>query len=443
MIVDFLDSVLFEFGGRVFTGRLVVLLALLFLGALSLGLLTRLVLPSFLDKFKVLKQDRVKVYSILNYIIIALLLLALVRASGFNYDLIYWTEEYSLRLALILDAFLIIQIARVLDWFIEHVIGVNYQNRNRPLPQRLDPYDDDETKRTGNKTVQFIAWSLAAIFIVQRLGVDYTLYQNESFSLKISSLFVFVFVILLVRLFVWFLINVVLYKIYNKRQLAPGSQYAINQLLKYILYVFGLIIALDAIGINMSLVIGGAAALLVGIGLGLQQIFNDLFSGIVLLFERSIEVGQIIEVDGEVGVVSKIGLRSSYIETRDHVTLILPNSRIVSGKVTNWNHEDKRVRFVVTVGVAYGSDTDLVKRLLLECTKDHIKILSYPHSFVRFTDFADSALNFELHYWSTELMAAEDVKSDLRFRIDKAFRENNIQIPFPQRDIWMRSTSSD
>jgi len=441
MMTEFLESILFEIAGRSFNGRLVVLLSILFIGAIGLTLLTRLVLPSVLDRFKVLKQDRVKVYRILRYIIILLIVLAAVRAIGLNIDLIYWTDKYSLTLALIIDAFLIIQIARVLDWFIEHVIGVNYRNRNNILPRRFDPHDEVETKKSGNRTVQYIAWSLAGMFIVQRLGIDLMLYHHDSFSLRISSIFLFIFVVLLVRLFAWFLINVVLYKVYRSRQLAPGSQYAINQLLKYILYIFGLIIALDAIGINMSLLIGGAAALLVGIGLGLQQIFNDLFSGIVLLFERSIEVGHIIEVDGEVGVVSKIGLRTSLVETRDHVTLILPNSRVVSGKVINWNHEDKRVRFVVEVSVAYGSDTELVKKILLDCTKEHIKILSYPQAFVRFTNFGESALTFQLNYWSTELMAAEDVKSDLRFRIDQAFREHDIQIPFPQREIWMRKVN--
>lgn len=436
--MDFLQDIAFYIGDQQYTyGRLIFIITLLVISFL-IWLAVRKVLPIILKKSNVSKRDVRKIWRLTHYLIAGLVVLALVRAFRFDFNMAVWSDRIFFPITLFIDVFIIIQIARILDWSIEHLVGLNYKNRDKWKPAYVMERSDDDTATTGNKTIQWIAWTLAIIFSIQRLDVDAILYAGDSATIRLTSIFIVLLIVLIVRLIAWFLIHVVLFKVYKGRGLALGSQYAVNQLLKYVLYVFGLLYALDTIGINMNIILGGAAALLVGIGLGLQQIFNDLFSGLVLLFDRSIEVGDVIEVDGEVGIVSKIGLRTTNVETRDAVTLILPNHRIVSGKVTNWNHDDKRVRFVVKVGVAYGSDTSLVKQLLLDCTKDHHSILSFPQSFVRFSDFGDSSLDFELHFWSTKLMQAEDLKSDVRFRIDKAFREHNIEIPFPQRVIWTK-----
>ncbi|MEM1122094.1 MAG: mechanosensitive ion channel domain-containing protein, partial [Bacteroidota bacterium] len=196
--------------------------------------------------------------------------------------------------------------------------------------------------------------------------------------------------------------------------------------------------ALHFLQINMTVLWGGLAALLVGVGLGLQQTFNDLFSGLVLLFERGIEVGEILEIDGEVGSLKKIGLRTSVIESRDNITIIVPNSKLVVSNVINWTHYDNKVRFRISVGVAYGSDTALVKKILLKTAKAHPNILKRPAPYVRFTDFGNSSLDFELLFFSKKFITIEDIKSDLRFEIDQKFREAGVTIPFPQRDIWIR-----
>jgi len=138
--------------------------------------------------------------------------------------------------------------------------------------------------------------------------------------------------------------------------------------------------------------------------------------------------------------VIRIGLRTSFVQTFDNRTVIVPNSELVINDVTNWSHNDEIARFYVSVGVAYGSDTAKVKEILYERASAHEKILTYPEPFVRFIDFGDSSLDFEIHFWSKEFIRMEDVKSDLRFRIDQTFRENGIQIPFPQRDIWIKQT---
>jgi len=210
-------------------------------------------------------------------------------------------------------------------------------------------------------------------------------------------------------------------------------------LVSYIVYIVAIIAAIDNLGIKMTIFWGGAAALLVGIGLGLQEVFKDLTSGIILLFERTVEIGDIIEISGTVGMVRKIGLRTSLVQTRDNIMLLVPNSKLVSENVINWSHTDSKARFSVSVGVAYGSDTELVRSILLEAARRNKRILDYPKPSVRFVEFGDSSLDFKILFWSKSMMVIENVKSELRFTIDFLFRENKVTIPFPQRDVWLRN----
>jgi len=178
---------------------------------------------------------------------------------------------------------------------------------------------------------------------------------------------------------------------------------------------------------------------MVGVGLGLQSTFADFFSGLVLLFERPIKVGDFVSFEGEFVHIQKIGLRVSKVKNRDSINFIIPNSKLINQTVINLSHDEKSVRFNIVVGVAYGSDTELVKQLLLEAAEDHKDVLKRPKPNVIFNDFANSALEFHLYYYSGEIFNTELVKSDIRFTIDRLFRENDITIPFPQRDVWMRS----
>jgi len=220
---------------------------------------------------------------------------------------------------------------------------------------------------------------------------------------------------------------------YKRKSVNTGSQYAINQLIKYVFFVVAVLLALDNMGIQMTVLWGGAAALLVGIGLGLQQTFMDFFSGVILLFERSVEVSDVVSVDGLVGTITQIGLRTSNLLTRENINIIIPNSKLTVDNVTNWSHFTEHVRFSVAVGVAYGSDTKKVKKILMGVANENPYIMTTPSSFVRFVDFEDSSLNMELHFWTKNLLIAEDIKSDLRFAINDAFIEKDIEIPFPQR----------
>lgn len=232
---------------------------------------------------------------------------------------------------------------------------------------------------------------------------------------------------------------VIVYRIVNqyfsRNHIDSGRQYATFQFVKYIVYTLGVLIALQTIGLNISVIWGGAAALLVGIGLGLQQTFNDLISGIILLIEGSVEVGDIIEVDGNIGRVESINIRTSKVETLDRIDLLIPNSKLVGDKAINWSHTKTPKRFVITVGVGYGSDIELVRKILEGIAHAQESVLSIPVPEVQFRDFGDSSLDFALLFYSYNYKRIEFVKSEMRFKIIEAFREHKINIPFPQREI--------
>ena len=193
---------------------------------------------------------------------------------------------------------------------------------------------------------------------------------------------------------------------------------------------------LESLGVEISILLASIAALLVGVGLGIQQLFNDLASGIILLIERKLRIDDVIQLeDGEVGKVTNIGLRTSEIKTRDDIIMIIPNSKFVNDKIINWSHIDQNTRFHVNVGVAYGSDVNIVTECLLKCAHEHSEVSKSPEPFVRFEDFGDSSLDFQLFFWVEKSFIVERIKSDIRYLIYKAFDDHKIQIPFPQRDL--------
>lgn len=261
--------------------------------------------------------------------------------------------------------------------------------------------------------------------------------DTTNFTLSIYHLLV-IFLILAV---VWVILRIIR-RIFKRQQtrkrLEVGTSHSIYLIIKYLLWTFGIILSLDTIGIEITILLASSAALLVGLGLGLQQIFQDFISGITLIIEGTLKVGDIVETEkGDVGKVKEINMRTSKLETRDNIIVIVPNSKLINDLVINWSHIEKNTRFKVNVGVAYGSDVELVKTILLKCTENNKSIFTKPAPTVRFTDFGDSSLDFQLLFYTTETFRVEDIKSDLRFQIDAAFRENNIKIPFPQRDVHM------
>ena len=219
----------------------------------------------------------------------------------------------------------------------------------------------------------------------------------------------------------------------------PGIQNSLVTLIGYAGLLIALFASISTIGFDLSNLALIAGALSVGIGFGLQSIVNNFVSGLILLFERPIKVGDWIVTPSGEGTVQKISVRSTEIETFDRSSIIVPNSELISSTVTNWTHRNRLGRVTVPVGVAYGSDVEKVKELLLKCADDHPLIVRYPEPFVVWQDFADSSLNFEIRAFLADISKGLQVRTDLRFAIDAAFREAGVEIPFPQRDVHVKS----
>ena len=205
--------------------------------------------------------------------------------------------------------------------------------------------------------------------------------------------------------------------------------------LQYFIYVIVIIIGLESSGVEVSVLLAGSAALLVGLGLGLQTLFQDIISGIFILLDKTLSVNDIVEIEGKIGKIEEIKLRTTRAVTIDDKVLIIPNHKFLTESLFNWTQNGVQTTEGVEVGVAYGSDVQLVKKILLEVAGNHPQILKANPPVVLFNDFGDSALQFKLLFSLKNSYAHMRIKSDLRFEIDKKFREHNIQIPFPQRDI--------
>lgn len=219
-----------------------------------------------------------------------------------------------------------------------------------------------------------------------------------------------------------------------------GLDHTINRLIHYTILLIGFFIALEIVGISLSSLAIIAGFLSVGIGFGLQNIASNFISGLILMFERPISVGDLVTVNDQLGTVQKIGLRATIVNTVDNIEIILPNSIFVEQEVTNWSHGDPKIRLRCPVGVAYGTDPETVRDVLLKVAEEEDEVLENPEPSVVFTEFGDSALNFELRVWVADPGPPARVKTKVNFAINRRFAEDNLEIPFPQRDLHLRSS---
>lgn len=232
----------------------------------------------------------------------------------------------------------------------------------------------------------------------------------------------------------------IVYKIFSDSKIELGVRLAVGTIIRYGVLVLGFIIVMQTVGINLSTLTILAGALGVGIGFGLQNITNNFVSGIIILFERPIKVGDRIQVGDVFGDVVGISMRSTTVITNDNISVIVPNSEFISSKVINWSHNDRNVRFNIPVGVAYKEDPEKVKKILLEVAAKNEGVLKNPKPDVLFVEFGDSSLNFNLRIWTSKFITTPGIlKSNLYFEIFKKFREHNIEIPFPQRDLNIKN----
>jgi small-conductance mechanosensitive channel len=229
-------------------------------------------------------------------------------------------------------------------------------------------------------------------------------------------------------------------KVLIKGGMDIGTRTAVGTMIRYTIILVGLMIIFQSIGVNLSTVTVIAGALGVGIGFGLQNITNNFVSGIIILFERPIKVGDRIQVEDIIGDVVKISMRATTLVTNDNISIIIPNSDFISSRVINWSHNDRNVRFNILVGVSYKEDPQRIKDVLLSVAIDNPLVLKKPEPDVIFEGFGDSSLNFMLRVWTTKMIQRPKILiSDIYFEIFKRFRENNIEIPFPQRDIHIKN----
>jgi small-conductance mechanosensitive channel len=269
--------------------------------------------------------------------------------------------------------------------------------------------------------------------------LNFEIFANEKITITVYS--ISIVIIVFIATFIGLRIIRGFFKRFIKKQPAERRSYwSVFLILRYVVWVVVIVLMLETSGVKVSVLLASITALLVGVGFGIQQLFSDLASGIVLIVERNLQINDIIELeDDTVGKVIHIGLRTSKLKTRDDVILVVPNSKFVNDTIINWSQMDYNTRFSVKVGVAYGSDTKLVSDILFDCAFKNKNISTSPKPFVRFNDFGDSSLDFQVFFWVKEPFLVENTKSEIRYAIDDAFRKNGVQIPFPQRDVHIKT----
>lgn len=231
-------------------------------------------------------------------------------------------------------------------------------------------------------------------------------------------------------------------RVLARTHLEPDLQYAVSRFVGYCFIVLGFFFAFRVVHLDLSslaVIVGGLG---VGIGFGLQNIISNFISGLIILAERSIALGHRIEVAGVAGQVAKINLRSTIVLTNDNISIIVPNSSLITNPVTNWSYGDPKVRLRLPFGVAYGTDIEKLQRVVLAAAAENPSVLKDPPPSLLFLEFGDSSLNFELAVWTIDMATRpKRFRSDLYFVLERKFRENKIEVPFPQRNLHLRSGS--
>lgn len=270
-------------------------------------------------------------------------------------------------------------------------------------------------------------------FVSNLLSME--LWHNDSFRLSVKGVLQVIVLYLAARFAIWTLSRAMRAS-RTASAFDEGRRYTILQISKYLIYTVITVIALETIGVKITALLAASTALFVGLGLGLQDAFKDLASGVIILAERTISVGDIIQMTNEIGKVEAVGLRTTTVRTRDDILVIIPNHKLTNEQVVNLTHSEETTRFHLDVGVAYGSDTELVASILKQIAIDHPESDPSHEPVVIFKDFGDSALLFQLNFYTRNLFFVEKIKSEIRFEIDREFRKHNITIPFPQRTVW-------
>ena len=261
-----------------------------------------------------------------------------------------------------------------------------------------------------------------------------TTIELGSFELSFRSILLFFSVIAAAQVVIWS-VRYLLRKFLRNTNFEEGTRFMVMRLVRTVVYFLVIVVALDTAGIDLTVFWASSAALLVGVGIGLQNFFNDVVSGFVLLFEGGVRVGDELEVDGMMVRVERIDLRSTRVITRFGNLIVIPNGLISGQTVRNFTQGENATLIQLDVGVAYGSDVERVKAILLEAANAEEEVVKKAQTAVLFNDFGESSLQFTVYFWIEKPFLRKLISSNIRFRIDEAFRANGIRIPFPQRDV--------
>jgi small-conductance mechanosensitive channel len=269
--------------------------------------------------------------------------------------------------------------------------------------------------------------------------LNFKLFELNQTPVSLSSIIMFIVMMVIVMIISKILTKIILKRVLSRLQIEPSTQFTMVRITHYIFMIIGAIIAFQFIGINLSGLAVIFGLLSVGIGFGLQNVTSNFVAGLILLFERPIQIGDRVLVGDTEGDVLDINIRSTTIRSLKNVSIIVPNSEFVSSNVVNWSHGDKKIRIDVEVGVSYQSDLDTVLHCLKEVAEENEDILKQPESDVLFREFGDSSWNMVLRVWIPDPKFHHIIRSDINCAIVRKFRENSIEIPFPQRDLHLRS----
>ncbi|MEO9894609.1 mechanosensitive ion channel domain-containing protein [Aurantibacter sp.] len=274
--------------------------------------------------------------------------------------------------------------------------------------------------------------SLDGIFSLIKSFLSYPIINTYAIDISIGTIILIVVILVVVSV----LLKLINKLVTKKLPLEDKNKFvSIFNFLRYLLYILIVGTVLHSSGVNLTVLLTASAALFVGLGFALQYLFQDIISGIMMILDQSLHVGDIIEVDGKVGRVFEIRLRTTRALTRDDKVVVIPNHIFLTDSIYNYTQNHKTTREYVRVGVAYGSDVNVVAKLLEDVVKNRQGVLKNPKPFVIFEDFGDSALMFTINFYINDSFGDPKIKSAIRFSIDEKFRANNITIPFPQRDV--------
>ena len=314
---------------------------------------------------------------------------------------------------------------------------------NKVLPRYIN---DNKTILSFGNTTKYTILIIGLTIVLSTIGLgsdsklNYTLFGGEENPVKVFDLLRFGFLFFLLAYFTKKLKSVFVSQVLSRYTTDIGISQSIGTIIQYIVVIIGAFVIIQNVGINLGSLNVLAGALGVGIGFGLQNVANNFISGLIILFERPIKVGDRIDVGNVAGDVVKISARSTMVNTNDNISVIVPNSEFINQRVINWSHNDRKVRFHVPVGVSYKEDPARIKGILEKIADQHPDVLKRPEPQVLFVEYGDSSINFDLMVWtSTYINRPIILKSQLYYEIFEKFKQEDIEIPFPQRDLHIKS----